>query len=392
MSMKTDIMAMYVLGLDTAVFDKNAVGQNSRQRELETLSELSYSFAREALDDYRLERSFRLGNMGLSLDVASTVLLIDEVKARLGISDSHIVYDLINDEKLLDNIYPILKQKIDSTTNPHKVLITFDSLKKYLGDYSDKILYNSSKSIEKIDLDISKERLAKVAKNYGLGFKLKPFPKSARLYSSEDLQKIEFLEKKTLSDKLPAIYAHHMMGMINANLTKNFSLEDLKKTKLSLAVYQLKRNNNLRKFNLANIDNILTVTEVSKLLNTTPKCGRDYIRNNFDNYTTVKHHGKDYIFVNSKSFKGQLGKKYAGKLLYSSVQVNKLILKPITNIDIIAKYKKIGLKLKDNHQGNYRFSESDITIIKNTQVSYYDKQLTLTNVKTGKSETFDVFK
>jgi len=131
----------------------------------------------QALSVYHRERAAILNGIP-----SHEVLLGSEICARLRISDRHVLEELVRTEL----------QRVSFLKSSRRLcLVSAESLTEYLGPYACKRLYRS-KHVQAIlksyGCDITINRIDKLAKRYGIGFKLLPHKKnSAYLFSLEDV-------------------------------------------------------------------------------------------------------------------------------------------------------------------------------------------------------------
>ncbi|MBT3464925.1 hypothetical protein HN451_08070 [archaeon] len=158
---------------------------------LETICE-EYNIEEDSLEDavdlYKVQRrnilrGYGLGDKKSPDTLYENWLLVDEVLARLKITDSHVVYNLS-----IDN--DISMEKIRRA--PIKYIVNAQSFNNYLGDVKGEILYTSKETEEEIGLNVN--QIDKIAKSHSIGRKLRSGSKnSIYLFTDNERSKISRL-------------------------------------------------------------------------------------------------------------------------------------------------------------------------------------------------------
>jgi len=131
---------------------------------------------------YSFERSQGLKQFSLG-NIESDALFIDEVAARLKITDPHVVYELSETGAL--RIYGA------SVKGKKKYFPSKSSFADYLGADVKTIFYNSGEVSKKLGITV--EKIDRIAKAYSIGRKIKADNKHSNyLFTPEDVHKIGY--------------------------------------------------------------------------------------------------------------------------------------------------------------------------------------------------------
>ncbi len=355
-STKMDVILDYVLDLERSFLSNKS---HSTQHS-------------ECLKAYIQDKHKKLSKTRLDPKYFNQVLLLNEILIRLKIKDQHIIYDLINQGKL---------KKLSVRSHAVKTIISLESLINYLGKYATKKLHTTEYASKILNLSI--HNITRTAKNYDLGFKLKPTSRSAIRLSEDDIEKLNILFTKKYNKIMPTIYAFYKTGSTTDYLMNLFNINQNELINL-IEVYSKKRQKIIQQ---NNSDNKLTVLEISKALNTTPQNALKFVYSHNLKIELTSGTKKIYL-VDLQKFMIAIPNQYLGTQLYSSVEASKLIDKSVKDIDIIAYYKKIGLKLTQSRQGKYRFSEQDLKKLENYNVFFNRLEIGIYNKTTNKTEFF----
>ncbi|MEK6808436.1 MAG: hypothetical protein AABY14_01990 [Nanoarchaeota archaeon] len=135
-----------------------------------------------ALKIYRFDRSQYIKKFNLKVPV-SDILLVDEVTARLKVTDRHIAYHLkdLGELVMYENVWRGKKRFFPSK----------HSFGEYLGADVTTIFYNSREVSEKLGISI--ERIDRIAKRFEIGRKIKNgHDNSNYLFTPEDVNMVRY--------------------------------------------------------------------------------------------------------------------------------------------------------------------------------------------------------
>ena len=144
-----------------------------REFNIEKVSDITY-----ALQVYKHQRGIYLDIFGIQENEKKSLFLVEEVTARLKLKDKHVIYDLVNEGEL--------EAKKISFKGRERYFIKKDSLIRYLGDYSKKVLYRS-KDVEELNPGMTINIIDRIAKINSIGFKIKVVPQGRYLFSQSDI-------------------------------------------------------------------------------------------------------------------------------------------------------------------------------------------------------------
>ncbi len=132
-----------------------------------------------ALEMYRNERTRYFNKFGIESIECEDILLVEEVAARLRITDNHVVYDLIRAGRLK------ARELVFGRQGKVRYFVEFDSFRRYLGDYFSKFLYRSHHVAEQAQKTINQIDL--IALDEGIGFKIKESKQGNYLFSPGEI-------------------------------------------------------------------------------------------------------------------------------------------------------------------------------------------------------------